>query len=71
MSQSKNTVNEKRWKKLEIGKSEQPESDWYRHLVECLYEMMLEMKFTNQLDADHYERTENARDIAMATERID
>ncbi|MFC2105291.1 hypothetical protein ACFLS0_00840 [Candidatus Bipolaricaulota bacterium] len=57
MSQSRNSVHEKRLKKLEAIKSKEPETDWLRELVEWLYQEMLEVEFTDHLAAGHYERT--------------
>jgi len=57
MSQSRNTLQEKLLKKLQAVKSEEPETDWLRDLVEWLYQEMLEMEFTDHLGAGHYERT--------------
>lgn len=57
MSQSRNTLQEKLLKQLQAVKSEEPETDWLRDLVEWLYQEMLEMEFTDHLGAGHYERT--------------
>ncbi len=57
MSQSRNSLQEKLLKKLQAVKSEEPETDWLRDLVEWLYQEMLEMEFTDQLCAGPYERT--------------
>ena len=57
MSQSQSSLQEKLRKKLEAVKSEEPETNWLRDLVEWLYQEMLEMEFTEQLGAGHYERT--------------
>jgi len=57
MSQSRSSLQEKLLKKLQAVKSEEPETDWLRDLVEWLYQEMLEMEFTNHLGAGPYERT--------------
>ncbi len=57
MSQSQSSLQEKLREKLEAVKSEEPETNWLRDLVEWLYQEMLEMEFTEQLGAGHYERT--------------
>jgi len=57
MSQSRSSLHEKLGKKLEEVKSEEPETDWLRDLVEWLYQQMLEMEFTDHLGAGPYERT--------------
>lgn len=57
MSQSQSSLQEKLREKLEAVKSEEPETNWLRDLVEWLYQEMLEMEFTDHLGAGHYERT--------------
>ena len=57
MSQSQNSLHEKLLEKLQTVKSDEPEADWLRDFVEWLYQEMLEMEFTDQLGAGHYERT--------------
>ena len=57
MSQSQNSLHEKLLEKLQTVKSDEPETDWLRDFVEWLYQEMLEMEFTDQLGAGHYERT--------------
>jgi len=57
MSQSRSSVQEKLQKKLQAVKLEEPDTDWLRDLVEQLVQEMLEMEFTEQLGAGHYERT--------------
>jgi len=57
MSQSQNSLHEKLLEKLQAVKSDEPEADWLRDLVEWLYQEMMEMEFANQLGAGHYERT--------------
>jgi len=57
MSQSQNSLHEKLLEKLQTVKSDEPETGWLRDLVEWLYQEMMEMEFTDQLGAGHYERT--------------
>lgn len=57
MSQSQDSLHEKLLEKLQAVKSEEPQIDWLRDLVEWLYQEMLEMEFTDHLGAGHYERT--------------
>jgi len=57
MSQSQNSLHEKLLEKLQAVKSDEPEIDWLRDLVEWLYQEMMELEFADHLGAGHYERT--------------
>ena len=61
MSQSQDSLHEKLLEKLQAVKSDEPETDWLRDLVEWLYQEMMEMEFTDHLGAGHYERTARRR----------
>jgi hypothetical protein len=49
MSQSQDSLHEKLLEKLQAVKSDEPETDWLRDLVEWLYQEMMEMEFADQL----------------------